>query len=149
MAKLPAPSSVEALHTRLEARIVDLQPLHVAHVMRAFLEVAALPCTHRLASLEFAFDEDEGRIARIEARFAEKGILDPFQPLDRGYEAEIHLPRIIPTRPPDDDQAVMRVHTASTSDERLVARFVRALADLGAYRNIEPVVAVAVHTNLL
>lgn len=153
MAQPPAPSSVEALHARLAARLVDLRPLHVAHVMRAVLDISALPCTHRLGSLEFGFDEDEGRIARIEARFAERGVRDPFQPMDLGYEVEIQLPRIIPTRMADDgeqgDHAVMRVHSASSSDGSLVARFVRALADLGAYRNIEPVVALSVETNLL
>ncbi len=38
-------------------------------VMRVFLEVSSLASKQGLWSLEFVFDEDDGRVARIEARF--------------------------------------------------------------------------------
>ena len=127
---------VEALHALLGARLAMRQPLVVKDVVRAFLEVSSLPCDKMLCSLEFAFDEDEDRIARLEARFVDGNT--PVRSADElgGYEVQILLPRFIPARAAGEGAA------ASTSDEvqsegNLVARFVRALADLGAYRTIE------------
>lgn len=136
---------VEALHARLRERIAEVQPPIVSELMRVFLEISVLPCVLRLWSLEFAFDEDDGRIARMEARFAKQDAahrdLDELDDL-RGYEVQILLPKIIPPRPASEDAA-----TTTDGDETpptpsaLVARFQRALVDLGSYRSVETIEA--------
>lgn len=150
MEPLPARLTIEALRARVEKRIAGLHRLVVADVMRVFLEVSILECEQMLFSLEFAFDEDDGRIARFEARFADWSTQEPPEELE-GYELLVQLPRVIPPREP-----VAGVHTAAERaielagpHGSLVARFVRALADLGAYRSIERLEAVAVDAYLL
>ncbi|AKU97790.1 hypothetical protein AKJ09_04454 [Labilithrix luteola] len=142
----PLPTfDVAALHARLRERIAEVQPPVVADLMRVFLEVSVLPCELRLWSLEFAFDEDDGRIARMEARFAKPDAahrdLDELDDL-RGYEVQILLPKIIPNRAPAEDVATTTDAEESAPTPRtLVTRFLRALADLGSYRSIETVEA--------
>lgn len=150
MDPLPARLDIEALHVRLCQRIADLHPPFVADVMRAFLEVSSLPCDQRLWSLEFAFDEDDGRVAHIEARFVDRSARAPFVEGLRGYEVQLLLPRVIPTRAPADGEP-MAEHglVMASTDGTLVSRFVRALADLGAYRTIEPLEARSVEVLLL
>jgi hypothetical protein len=138
---------VETLHARLSARLAKLSPLVVADVMRAFLEVSSLHGAQRLVWLEFAFDEDDGRIARIEARFARQNAIDPFDGPPLGYVVELSLPRLIPPRAAADD--AQRVLAFPMGEGSLVARFTRALADLGAYRTIESLVALEAETYLL
>jgi hypothetical protein len=148
MDDLPARLDVGALHVRLCERLGALQPRSVADVMRVFLEVSSLACEEKLWSLEFAFDEDDGRVARIEARFVDRDARDPLEGPPRGYEVHVLLPKLIPPRMPadgDDEQGV----AVAVADGSLVARFLRALADLGAYRTIEPLEAVAADAYLL
>lgn len=150
MEPLPARFELEALHARLCQRITALRPAIVGQVMQTFLEVSSLPCERRLWSLEFAFDEDDGRVARIEARFAEPGISDPTNGVLRGYEVELLLPRLIPARGPASREPVAGYALAmAASDGTLVSRFLRGLADLGAYRTIEPLEALSVEPLLL
>ena len=139
MGRVPAPRvDVEALHERLCERVAELHPLVVADVVRVFLEVSSLPCKQMLWSIEFAFDEDDGRIAHIEARFTTqpaKGLSDEALP---GYEVEVLLPNVLPAHPPADGvRAAKYAPENAGAHDGLVARFVRALAELGAYRTIE------------
>src|SRR5690349_21019768 len=103
MGRVPAPRvDVAALHERLREKLAELHPIVVADVMRVFLEVSSLPCKQMLWSIEFAFDEDDGRIAHIEARFTSqpaKAVSDEHLP---GYEVEVLLPNVIPAHPPAD-----------------------------------------------
>lgn len=147
----PAHSTVNALRARLEQRIAGLHRPIVADVMRVFVEVSLLDCELALWSLEFAFDEDEGRVARFEAQFAEWDARDPSTAAIAGYELQVVLPRVIPVRRPVDGiRAAQRaLELAGRRHGNLVARFVRALSDLGAYRTIEPLEAVSVEAHLL
>jgi hypothetical protein len=150
MDPLPAHLHIEAIHGRLCRRIAELRPPVVADVINTFLEVSSLPCVQRLWSLEFAFDEDDGRIALIEARFVDRSGRDPVGGELRGYEVQLLLPKVIPARAPADGQSVAEHGLAmAATDGALVSRFVRALADLGAYRTIERLEAVTVETCLL
>ncbi|MBX3198920.1 MAG: hypothetical protein KF894_12375 [Labilithrix sp.] len=148
MARVP-PSrlEVEALHERLCQRIAELRSLVVGDVMRVFLEVSSLPCAQALWSFEFAFDEDDGRIARIEARFAEHGAPAGAGEDLRGYEVHVLLPRLIPAYAPSD--GVRAATPLGAPAGSLVERFVRALADLGAYRAIEALEARSADVYLL
>lgn len=129
---------VAALHERLRARLAELSAPVVADVLRVFLEVSQLPCTGRLWSLEFAFDEDEGRIARLEARFAKRDLSDEdLDDLPR-YEVQILLPKLIP--PYDQGGGGAAITGAPESEmtpSGLVRRFLAALAEMGAFRAIE------------
>lgn len=133
---------VAALHERLRERLAELSAPVVSDVLRVFLEVSQLPCTGRLWSLEFAFDEDEGRIARLEARFAKRDLSDEnLDDLPR-YEVQILLPKFLP--PYDQGQggtAITGAPDAETETDTapggLVQRFLAALADMGAFRVIE------------
>lgn len=160
----PTLFDVETLHVRLRERLVELRPLVVAEVMRAFLEVSTLPCEKMLWSLEFAFDEDDGRIARLEARFAEPSVTYPpawqgaashgeygdFTKTDLvGYEVHVLLPHVIPSRPNADALRAAKEGAESLPEHGLVERFVRAYAELGAYRAIEPLVARSAEVYLL
>ncbi|MBX3258812.1 MAG: hypothetical protein KIS78_17310 [Labilithrix sp.] len=143
----PSRFEVEALHERLCQRIAELRSLVVADVTRVFLEVSSLPCARRLWSFEFAFDEDDGRVARLEARFTDRGAPDGAGEDLRGYEVQVLLPRVIPARAPAD--GVRAAVPAGAPAGSLVERFVRALADLGAYRAIEALEARSAEVYLL
>jgi hypothetical protein len=149
MDALPDRSQVEALHLRLREQLTALRPLVVADVMRVFLEVSSLASEQGLWSLEFAFDEDDGRVARIEARFWNARVAEPDGEL-RGYAARLVLPRLILVGAPvDHSRAAERVWAMESGYGGLVARFVRALTDLGAYRGIEPVELVSAEAELI
>lgn len=124
-----APRASCELCSMLEERLLALRPLVVADVLRVFLEVVR---QGRLHSLEFAFDEHDGRIAKLEAVFSKRGSLGIGD--GGGIEVQLLLPKTIPARPPEDVAALVD-DGASTTE--LGARFLRVLADLGAYRVIE------------
>lgn len=134
----PPRLDVEALVVILRERIAELRPRVVQNVTRVFLEVSSLPCTQRLWSLEFEFDEYDGRLARLESRFTPYGATHFSEEHLGGYEVELHLPSVIPAHPPLDG-----VRTATSWSENaavpgsLVERFVHAFDELGAYRAIE------------
>ena len=128
--------------------------------MRHFLEISSVPSDRMLWSLEFAFDEDEARVARIEARFAEWGMADAFRDDLPGYTVHVLLPRLVPNlteaRPEGGAPSAAEPTghagpaVATGADDRtLVARFVRALSEMGAYRTIEPLAARAAEVHLL
>lgn len=151
MDAVPPPRlDVNALHARLCERIAELHPLVVADVTRVFLEVSSLACEQMLWSLEFAFDDDDGCIARLEARFAKHGEPSRSGEAHDGYEVHVLLPRIIPANAPAED---VRARTHGPADApasgSLAARFVRALAALGAYRTIERLEGRSVEVYLL
>ena len=143
----PSPEDdVADLHAHLAERLAALCSLVVRDVVRNFEEIASLPCRRQLWSLEFAFDEDAGRTARIEARFAERSTTPPREQDLDGFSVHLHLPKVSPPRVTDDHLL------ASAEDESppvaLVARFRRSLAELGAYRTIETLEARAVELDL-
>lgn len=152
MQPLPARLRPEALHLRLCQRIAELHRPLVADVMRVFLDVSSSAVDEGLWSLEFAFDEDEGRVARMTARFwdaAESVNTAPEVELP-GYVVQVVLPRVMPLRTPlDRAKAAEQVLAVAEGKGALVARFVRALTDLGAYRAVEPVHAVSAEAHLL
>jgi len=158
--------SIETLHARLCERLAELHPPIVGEVMRHFLEVSSLECELMLWSLEFAFDEDDARVARIEARFVGRDDPNPFREDLPGYAVHVGLPRLIPSLPraeregtssdaageprPVEPAAHAGPAFATGADDRtLVARFLRVLADMGAYRTIEPLAARAADVHLL
>jgi len=147
----PVRLQVEALHVRLCERIAELHSLVVADVVRVFLEVSSLPCEQMLWSLEFVFDEDDDRIARLEARFARRGALPASGEDLRGYEVHVLLPKVIPAHAPADGiaRAATDAPVNASAPDTLVARFVRALDDLGAYRTIETLEARSAEVYLL
>jgi hypothetical protein len=151
MGPVPLPRyDVEALYVRLGERIAEIRPLVVTDVMRVFLEVSLLPCEQMLWSFEFAFDEYDGRIARVEARFADHGAPPPDGEELPGYEVEVLLPKVIPARAPADGvRAAKHTMENTAAHGSLVARFIRALAELGAYRTIETLEARAAEVHLL
>ena len=151
MLRAPTPRfDVGALHVRLCERIAELRPLVVADAVRVFLEVSSLPCEQVLWSFEFAFDEDDGRVARVEARFADQRAAAPPTEEDaRGYEMNLLLPKLIPARPPDGVRAASSAPHEAAAHGSLVVRFTRALADLGAYRTIELLEACSAEVYLL
>lgn len=146
---------VRALHAHLEARLAELRPLVVGDVMRAVLDVSSLPCEQMLWSLEFAFDEDDGRLARIEVEFRDHGAPLFLDAPRRGYEVDLLLPKLIPkdaeaARASEHREGVRASEHAPELDrDSLVARFERALADLGAYRTIERLEALSAVAYLL
>jgi len=151
MEPLPAARvHVEALHSRLCQRIAELHRPLVADVMRVFLEVSSVAREDGLWSLEFAFDEDDGRVARIEARFWDAREPAPVDGELRGYEVRLVMPRVIPVTPPADrTKAADQVLVMAAGHGTLVSRFVRALTDLGAYRGIEPIEPLSAEAHLL
>jgi hypothetical protein len=150
MEALPARLDVEGLHLRLRERLAELQRPVVADVMRVFLEVASLGREHGLWSLEFAFDEDDGQVARIEARFCDPRVEDPVAGTLRGYEVTLVMPRVIPLlAPADRKKAAEHVLVMAAGHGSLVSRFVGALTDLGAYRGVEPVEVLSAEAHLL
>ena len=139
----PLPTfDVETLHARLRERLGELRPLTVVEILRVFLEVSSLPCASRLWSLAFAFDEDDGRIARLEARYARHDAQgDDLDDL-RGIEVQVLLPKFIPRYDGNDEGAVLQQGPdRDLAPGSLVLRFLAALADLGAYRAIEAIEA--------
>lgn len=140
---------VEALHALLSEQLSDLQPPEVAAVMRVFLEVSSLPCERRLWSLEFAFDEDDGRIARLVACFVDRRASGPTGDSLHGYEVEMLLPRVLPPRATSGGVEMDGATGGDVANGALVSRFERALAVLGAYRTIENIELVSAETLLL
>lgn len=136
---LPPPDVVD-LHARLVERLDEVRPLVVRDVLRVFVDVASLPCRRRLWSFEFCFDEDEGRTARLEARFVAHGMsgIPGDEDLD-GFNVDVRLPHLIPARP--FDELALAAADKEAGAVNLVTRFNRALADLGAYQVIEPLEA--------
>ena len=60
------------------------------------------------------------------------------------------MPRLIPVTPvADRKKAADHVLVMAAAHGRLVARFVQALTDLGAYRAVEPIEALSVEAHLL
>lgn len=147
---LRARLQVEALHVQLCQRIAALPSPLVADVMRVFLEVSSLASEQGLWSLAFAFDEDDGRVARAEARFWDGGEVVAAGASLRGYEVQLVLPRVFPVRSPADRQkAADKVLAMAAEKGSLVTRFVHALTELGAYRTIEPLELVSAEAHLL
>lgn len=143
------PLDVEGQHARLCECIAALRPPIVMDVMRVFLEISSLPCTRKLWSFEFAFDEDDNRIARIEARFANQGTHRSGE-APYGYEVQILLPKQIPRPLPNSTaRADKGAFADAMATHGLVARFVSALSELGIYRTIEPLEACSVDVYLL
>lgn len=140
---------VDALYARLCERLAELRPKPVAAVLEAFLEVSTLPGEQRLWSLEFAFDEDDGRIARLEARFADHGTTRPDVDTLHGYEVQMVLPRVLPPRPAGRGDESEAATAGGGGGDALLARFERAMADLGAYRTIEAIELVSAEVYLL
>ncbi len=140
---------VEALYALLCERLAVLEPCAVAAVTRVFLEVSLLPCQERLWSLEFAFDQDDGRIARVVASFVDRHATGPATDAPRGYQVDMLLPRVLPPRAPSDGVELESASGGDVPDGALVARFERALAVLGAYRTIETIGLVSVEAHLL
>jgi hypothetical protein len=150
MEPLPARLDVEALHQRLCERLAGLHRPVVAEAMRVFLEVSSLASEDGLWSLEFTFDEDDGRVARIEARFWDPGIPTPADGALPGYELQLGIPQRIPLlTPADRKKAAEHVLVMATTEGGLVSRFVHALTDLGAYRWVEPVEVLSAEAHLL
>ncbi len=151
MEPLPAARvHVEALHVLLRQRIAELHRPVVADVMRVFLEVSSLASKQGLWSLEFVFDEDDGRVARIEARFWDARIAAPASAELQGYEVRLVMPRVIPvTAPAARKKAADHVLVMASGHGSLVSRFVVALTDLGSYRGIEPIEPLSVEAHLL
>jgi len=151
-ADFPASERVElqALYVQLRERIAALRPLVVAEVTRVLLEVSSLPCHQRLWSLEFAFDEDDGRIARFEATYVQGDAPSPTSDDLDGFEIRVLLPKILP--PPvraKDGVAVVRVPDGAHADGSLAARFVQELSEFGAYLRIETLEGVSADVLLL
>lgn len=136
----PALLELEALEACLRERLAAPGPLTVTDVLRAFLHVLTLPCVRRLWSLEFAFDEHDGRVARLAATFAARDVRAPRPDELLGYEVHLLLPMILSLPATEDAGAVLDVTGDASTAEGLVASFLRALADLGAYRSIERLV---------
>jgi hypothetical protein len=94
-----------------------------------------------------------GRSSSRSTRATAASLASKPAPLDeapRGYEVLLHLPRLIPARAPADrESAAARGWAATAAEGSIVARFVRALADLGAYRTLEALEAVSVEAELL
>ena len=144
----PVRLQVRAIHTRLRLELAALVQPRVRDVMKTFLDVTGLASTKGLWSLEFAFDEDDSRIARLEARFG-NGVLAQRMGADlRGVEVRILLPKELP-KYSLEGHAFEAPVSLPPDPASLVARFVRSLADLGAYRFIEPLIAQGVETDLL
>ena len=137
---------VADLHAHLAERLGALRSLVVHDVVRTFEEVASLPCRRLLWSLEFAFDEDTGRTARLEARFAPRAATNPREEDLDGLAVHVLLPRVLPP------QASHDLLLASAENESppgaLVIRFRRSLAELGAYLTIETLEAREVELHL-
>lgn len=140
---------IEALHWRLRQRIGELDQPAVADVMRVFLDVSSLALKSGLWSLEFAFDEDDGRVARIEALFWDPLVPRPAGDTLPGYEVRLVMPRVIPVLGVADRTKAADHVLAMAGHGGLVSRFVAALTDLGAYRGIEPMKVVSVEVHLL
>lgn len=151
MRPVPVRPNVETLHAHLCERLAELRPLVVSEVMRTFLEVSTLDCELQLWSLAFAFDEDDGRVAHIEAQFADWNARAPSEDGLRGYEIQVLLPRVLRTGAAPVVDATTEPALSLTGEDRktLSSRFVRALADLGSYRSIEGIEAVAADAVLL
>lgn len=140
---------VESLHALLSEKLSELEPRAVAAVMRVFLEVSSLPCDRRLRSLEFAFDEDEGRIARLVACFVDRRAPSSTDDSLHGYEVEMLLPRMLPPRATSGGVEMGGATGGDLANDALVSRFERALAVLGAYRTIENIELVSAEALLL
>lgn len=144
-------SRVEGLYMRLRERLAMLRPRVVGDVMRTFLEVSSAGVAKGLWSLEFGFDEDDGRVAVIGARFGNGVLAARTGAQLPGYEVQLVLPKLLPKVTADAGGSKASEHMLGTPTDptNLVARFVRSLAELGAYRLIEPLEAEAIEIELL
>jgi len=140
---------VESLYERLCEQLAVLQPCEVAAITRLFLEVSSLPCEERLWSLEFAFDDEHGRVARLVASFIDRRATGPTDDSVHGYEIAMMLPRVLPARGSSDGLGLGSATSGEVADESLVSRFERALAELGAYGTIERIELVSAEAHLL
>lgn len=151
---------LQTLHTRLRERIGalvregppapgEVRPGRiVGDVTRVFLELSSEADGKGLWSLEFVFDEDDSRVARLEARFGD-GIEASRRGVElRGYAVHLLLPKMLPKNTFDGKSASEHLHTVPSDEKSLIARFVRALDELGAYRFIEPLALESVETEL-
>lgn len=108
----------------------------MADLTHVFLEVASIPSDHGIRSLEFMFDEDDGRVARLEACFAKPGA--PIGEGDElpGFEVWILLPSVLPESTFEQVGATASITGKASADKSLRARFERVLAEFGAYCKI-------------
>lgn len=143
----PVRLQVDAIHARLRVELAALVQPRVRDVMQTFLDVTALASAKGLWSLEFAFDEDDSRIARLEARFGNGLLAERTGARLRGFEVLIQLPKDLPKC--EIGHAFEAPVTLPLDPASLVARFVRSLAELGAYRFIEPLTVEGIETELL
>lgn len=129
---------VETLHRRLRARLATLAKPVAGDVMRVFLEISSVALEKGLWSLEFSFDEDDSRIARLEAQFGDGTLAQQTGGRLEGYAVLLLLPKTLPKYTAAGDETASEHLLAVRSDpDDLVARFVRSVATLGAYRLIE------------
>lgn len=149
----PLRLQVDALHKRLRAQVDALGPRAVVGgVTRAFVEIAAVAVERGLWSLEFSFDEDDSRVALLEARFGNGPVAERAGAELRGYVVRLLLPKQLPKNTFDGSRAsehLAGVPGDGADRHNLVARFIRALDDLGAYRFIEPLETESVEIELL
>lgn len=147
---LPAHLHVRPLYDRLVRELAALgRPVVVGDGVRAFLQVSFFAVTSGLYSLEFAFDEDDGRTAFIEARFAPPSTRASSDDLP-GFRLSFLLPRILPKyTAPDASRAHEDVLGLPRDGKDVVARFVTSLSVLGSYRHIEAIASESIETELL
>lgn len=145
----PPHQLVGTLYVRLREELGALQPLVVGHVMRTFLDVSSHAVARGLWSLEFAFDEDDSRVAVVEARFGDGLRAARTGARLQGYELRILLPKTLPQYTAETGRNASEHLLTPADPNDLIARFVRSLTALGAYRLIEPLEAESVETELL
>jgi hypothetical protein len=138
---------VDAFYARLRDELEALADRRVGEVTRTFLEVTGTAVAKGLWSLEFAFDEDDSRVARLEALFGNGLLAARTGARLRGFEVRLLLPKELPKYSLDGHAECRLERPADATN--LVARFVRSLEELGAYRLIEPLVVEGLETELL
>ncbi len=139
-----SPRSTSRRCTRASAnRLRKMQPPIVSEYYAVFLEVSgAAVRAPALVAFEFAFDEDDGRIARMEARFAKHDAahrdLDELDAISGATRCRSLLPKIIPPRPASKTwrppRTGTRLHRRPAPSWR--ASFARSSTCLGSYRAI-------------
>jgi hypothetical protein len=147
----PLRVALDLVQRRLHERILALGalgPLVVGDITRVFLEFAAVQTRDELWSLEFAFDEDDSRVARLEARFGNGILAERLGMTLSGYEVRILLPKVLP-KFAHEPSASTYLQSMRSGTHDLVIRFVRALDEMSGYRYIEQLAAESVETELL
>ena len=144
----PLRVAMDVVHRRLHERIGAVGPLVVGDITRVFLEFAAVQTRDDLWSLEFAFDEDDSRIARLEARFGNDLLAERLGMTLHGYEVRILLPKALP-KFAHEPKPSAHLESMRRGTHDLVTRFVRALDEMSGYRYIEGLTAESVETELL